>query len=45
MRSARSNTATVVAGAGELLGGGEAGRARADDGDPLAGARGRPDRA
>ena len=28
----------VVAGAGQLLGGGEAGRAGADDGDPLAGA-------
>ena len=27
----------VVAGPGQLLGGGEAGRARADDGDPLAG--------
>ena len=30
----------VVAGAGELLGGGQAGGARADDGDPLAGAHG-----
>ena len=38
MRSARSNTTTVVAGAGELLGGGEAGGPGADDGHLLAGA-------
>ena len=38
MRSARSNTVTVVAGAIQLLRGGETRRARADDGDALAGA-------
>ena len=35
----------VMAGAGELLGAGEARRARADDGDPLAGLARRPARA
>ena len=38
MRSARSNTVTVVPGAGELLRRGEAGRPRSDDGHALAGA-------
>ena len=37
MRSARSNTVDVVAGPGQLLGGGQAGGAGADDGDLLAG--------
>ena len=45
MRSARSNTHHVVAGAGELLGGGEAGGAGADDGDLLAGPARRAHRA
>ena len=36
MRSARSNTVTVVAGAGQLLRGGQAGRTGTDDGDLLA---------
>ena len=39
MRSARSNTVTVVAGAGQLLGGGETGRPGTDHGDRLAGQR------
>ena len=37
MRSARSKTVTRVTGAGQLLGGGQSGRARTDDGDRLAG--------
>ncbi len=37
MRSARSNTVTVVTGPGQLLRGRQTGRARSDDGDLLAG--------
>ncbi len=41
MRSCFSKTVTAVAGAAELLGGGEAGGTGADDGDALAGAMAR----
>ncbi len=40
MRSARSKTVTAMAGAVQLRGGAKPGRAGADDGDLLAGARG-----
>ena len=39
MRSARSKTVTEMAGAIQLIGGGEPRRAGADDRDALAGAR------